>query len=84
MNNNYQFKAGILRNMSFEFGGSLLSIAFQKIDLKFYFEDLTSTNTLLVPYNKKTTIYIVLTILALTWYIGHDHGHESTLRGSTA
>jgi len=60
--------------MSFEFGGALLSINFQKIDQKFYFKDLADKSFL--SWNFK--ILLFLRILPLKWYIGHD----STLSGS--
>jgi len=48
----YHFKAEILRNMHFDFGGLLLSNIFQKIDWKFYFEDLA--DKLFVEWKSKT------------------------------
>jgi len=73
----YNFKATILRNIRFEFGGLLLSSIFQKIDWKFYFENLT--DKLFVEWIFKTKLTF-LRILPLKWYFGHD----STLSGSPA
>jgi len=72
----YDFKAEILRNLHFQFGGLMLSSIFRKIDWKFYFENLA--HKLFVEWKSKTK-RVFLRIWPLKWYNGHDF----TLSGSS-